>query len=83
MTNPQLQLPLQVKFTTNRLGTQNLVHNGFTFQGKNRRGDRVYWKCSTITSQCKNRRGDRLYWKCSTSNCPATINTHNNVKIMF
>ena len=51
---------LQVKFTTNRLGTQNLVHIGFKFQTKNRRRDRTYWKCSTI-------------------NCPATINTHNNL----
>jgi len=43
MANAQLQ----VMFTTNRLVSQNLVHNGFKFQVKNRRGDRVYWKCST------------------------------------
>lgn len=51
---------LQVKFVTNRLGNQNLVHNGFKFQAKNRRGERTYWKCST-------------------ANCPATINTLNNI----
>ena len=56
MANAQLQ----VKFTTNRLGTQNFVRIGFKFQTKNRRRDRTYWKCSTI-------------------NCPATINTHNNL----
>ncbi|CAG2252786.1 unnamed protein product [Mytilus edulis] len=27
----------------------------------------------------KSRRGDRCYWKCSTRNCPATVNTHNNI----
>ena len=53
--------PLQVKFVTNRLGkNQNLLHNGFKFQAKNRRGERTYWKCST-------------------ANCPATINTLNNL----
>ena len=39
MANAQLQ----VKYTTNRLGTQNLVHNDFKLQAKNRRGDRSYW----------------------------------------
>jgi hypothetical protein len=39
MANAQLQ----VKFTTNRLGTQNLVYNGFKFQAKNRQGDRLCW----------------------------------------
>ncbi|CAC5391292.1 unnamed protein product [Mytilus coruscus] len=43
MANAQLQ----VKFVTNRLGNQNLVHNGFKFQAKNKKGIRTYWKCST------------------------------------
>ena len=30
----------------NRLVSQTLVHSGLRFQVKNRRGDRVYWKCS-------------------------------------
>ncbi|CAG2234659.1 unnamed protein product [Mytilus edulis] len=29
--------------------------------------------------QAKNKRGIKTYWKCSTSNCPATINTLNNI----
>ncbi|CAG2215508.1 unnamed protein product [Mytilus edulis] len=56
MANAQLD----IKFTTNRLGNQNLVHNNYKFQ-------------------IKSRRGDRCYWKCSTRNCPATVNTHNNI----
>lgn len=53
-------LLLQVKFVTNRLGSLNLVHNGFKLQAKNRMGERTYLKCST-------------------ANCPATINTLNNI----
>ncbi|VDI54109.1 Hypothetical predicted protein [Mytilus galloprovincialis] len=43
MANAQLQ----VKSNTNRLGNKNLVHSGFKFQAKNKRGIRTYWKCST------------------------------------
>lgn len=43
MANAQLD----VTFTTNRLGKQNLIHNGFKFHIKTRRGDRIYWQCST------------------------------------
>ncbi|CAC5375503.1 unnamed protein product [Mytilus coruscus] len=56
MANAQLE----ISFVTNRLGNQNLVHNGFKFQ-------------------IKSRRGERCYWQCSSRNCPATINTCNNL----
>ncbi|CAC5374706.1 unnamed protein product [Mytilus coruscus] len=51
---------LDIRFTTNRLANQNLVHNSYKFQ-------------------IKSSRGDRCYWKCSTRNCPATIDTYNNI----
>ncbi|KAJ8317136.1 LOW QUALITY PROTEIN: hypothetical protein KUTeg_005040 [Tegillarca granosa] len=38
---------LDVIFTTNRLGNQSLIHNGYNFHIKTRRGDRIYWQCST------------------------------------
>ena len=36
---------VNVEFVQNERGGESLVHNGFRFQVKNRRGDRVYWKC--------------------------------------
>ena len=38
---------LDIRFTTNRFGNQNLIHNGYRFQVKLRDGDRCYWQCST------------------------------------
>ena len=38
---------LDIQFVTNRLGNQNLVHNGYKFRVKTRKNDRVYWICTT------------------------------------
>jgi len=56
MANAQLD----IRFVTNRLGNQNLVHNGYKFR-------------------VKYRRRNRCYWTCTTSNCPATMNTLDNI----
>ena len=61
MINKRLSLPkigisfimanaqLQIKFVDNERGGQSLVHNDFRFVAKNRRNDRVYWRCAVRT----------------------------------
>ena len=45
MANAQLQ----VTFIDNERGGQSLVYRDYRFQVKNRRNDRVYWRCATRT----------------------------------
>jgi hypothetical protein len=72
MANAQLQ----VKFTPNRIGMQNLVHNGFKFQTKNRRGDRVYWKCCTLQRE-------QRHMQVSTQNCSPPTSTNDLEDVWF
>jgi len=45
MANAQVQ----VKFVTNERGGESLVYNDFRYVVKNRRNERVYWRCAVRT----------------------------------